>query len=207
VRAIPAAARLQQEAAKRAIKRSLPGCALILGMTHDPKQLDDGDVVDFVMSDWHTNHSEYRGQDIPRVLPDHGAQPRRPKRPTLVVWNRDPQNLYKPADNAFLDEREIPPSASDLRKRDLVRMLGKTARDHASRLHWRTDKAVKEFIEREALPAARFVASSLPTGDLPKVLASFTEVLWDEITLHRKKSKSQECDIVAKIPHSMKTTT
>jgi hypothetical protein len=131
---------------------------------------------------------------VPRLVPDHGRQPRRPKRPALVVWNRDPQNLYKPADNSFLDEREIPPSASDLRKSDIARMLANTARDHAPRLRWRTDEAVTQFIEMEALPDARFVASSLAPDEIPKVLDRFVEVLWEQIDLQRNLHKSRRRD-------------
>lgn len=143
----------------------------------------------------------------PSAVPDHGRKPRLPKRPTLVVWKRDPDHLYKPINDHFMEPSGDQFSASELRKHDIVRMLAKTAREHAPRLHWRRDDAISECIQIEILPDARFVASSLAAADVPKVLDRFVEVLWDEIDRQRKNNTSRRRDYCAKKPTLVKSIT
>lgn len=125
-----------------------------------------------------------------RPVPDHGAQPRRPRRLTWSEWRRDPLNRYRPRDDEF-ETWETQLNAGEIAQREfqIVRLLAKTARDHARRLEWRTDDAAADFIKSEALPAAVWVANSLPPDALNRVMARFLDILWEEID-RRQKTRS-----------------
>src|SRR5689334_11203855 len=88
---------------------------------------------------------DYR-DDRPRIT--HGPNPRLPKRPSFEVWRRDPHNLYRPVRVESDPDLEVDRG----REREVARLLRKTARYHASMLSWRSDDAIAEFIESEALP-------------------------------------------------------
>jgi len=129
----------------------------------------------------------------PRAIPDHGRQPRRPERPTKAVYDRDRANTYRPVNHPLVaarDDVETADSPRFSKHREVARLLTKTARNHAPRLSWRRDAAIAEVIEREVLPDARFVAAALPVDIRAKVLAKFTEVLWEEIALVRQNRRN-----------------
>jgi hypothetical protein len=130
---------------------------------------------------------------VPQAIPDHGRRPRRHKRPTDVVWKRDPNNLYRPADDYFSSTLHEEPqlSESEQRKIDTVRLLTKTARAHAPKLEWRNDDSIAEFIDTQAMPDATFIAASLPPADRVRVLEKFVEVLWDQIEIHRQNRRKK----------------
>jgi hypothetical protein len=135
---------------------------------------------------------DYRSE--PAIIPDHGRQPRL-KRPTLVVYRSDPHNgrhLYRPADDPYrmsLDEGvELDDRRFD-KEREIVRLLMKTAKYHAPRLSRRRDSLISEAMEFELLPAARLIAKPLPPDARSRVLAKFTDVIWDEIKQNRRITK------------------
>jgi hypothetical protein len=148
------------------------------------------DIVDWDTYDVPDHHPDRPSESVAHAIPDHGRQPRRHRRPTHVAWRRDPNNLYRPADDFSTLHEEPQLSESEHRKIETVRLLTKTARAHAPKLAWRTDDSISDFIETEALPDARFIAASLPPADRATVLDRFVEVLWGEIERHRRTRRT-----------------
>jgi hypothetical protein len=56
------------------------------------EQRTRADAIDFDTYAVDGDTPEILGDDLPRTIPDHGAQPRRRKRPTYRAWRRDPTN-------------------------------------------------------------------------------------------------------------------
>jgi hypothetical protein len=130
----------------------------------------------------------------PVAVPDHGPQPRRPKRPSATVYRLDPHNTYRPADDPYLASMHDDGAADDdrrfSRERDVARVLAKTARAHAPKLASRADKFIASVIDRELLPDARWIVKSLPPAGATRVLGQFLAVLRDEIGLIRKNRRN-----------------
>jgi hypothetical protein len=107
---------------------------------------------------------------VPHAIPDHGSQPRYQKRPR-ERWRGDP----------FADD-VVRHSEAEQRKRRVARMLAVTAREHAPKLAaGYRDDAIAGLIEREALPAVKFIAADLLPADRARAIGRFVSILWDEI--------------------------
>ena len=135
---------------------------------------------------------DYRSE--PSIIPDHGRQPKPPRRPTLVVHRSDPHGgryLYRASDDPYrmsLDEGVADDRRFD-KEGEIVRLLMKTAKYHAPRLSRRRDSLISEAMEYELLPAARLIAKPLPPDARSRVMAKFTDVVWDEIKQNRRITK------------------
>jgi hypothetical protein len=151
----------------------------------------DPNVIDNMLVDCGSDH-----HSAPVIVPDHGRQPRPPKRPTLVVYKSDPHNgrhLYRPVDDPYrmsLDEGAEYDDRRYSKERKIVQLLTDTARYHAPKLSRRRESMVEDTMEREGImSAARFIAGELPLDARSRVLATFTSILRDEVARHRKNRR------------------
>jgi hypothetical protein len=126
-----------------------------------------------------------RYADIPRVLPDHGRQPRRLK----VVNLRDPDGHLYRKDRGFTAEVAPLPSEAELWAAKIARMLADNAKYHAPKLAQYNSDAVARKLEAQILPDALEIAKSLPPASRDRALAKFVEVLQDEIKRHRRQMR------------------
>ena len=137
-----------------------------------------------------------RYADIPRILPDHGAQPRRPK--LVVTYTRDNAGSihhYRPRNSALFDDVERPPSEAETSASLIHRALVALAKGHAPSLAAiaRTTAEIEEIIETEVMPIARWTAKDLRPTLRDRVLREFKDLVRDllknEVAKHRHKAK------------------
>ncbi|MGF6427336.1 hypothetical protein [Bradyrhizobium elkanii] len=122
----------------------------------------------------------------PAFVPDHGAQPRRPR---LVVDNEhDPLNHYRYHDP---EPEPAAPLASIAAARRLraCRALADMIRVHAPRLaRYRAD-AIDERIDRELIPDARWILQGAMTPcEIDAALGRFIAELHVAIARHKRKT-------------------
>jgi hypothetical protein len=136
----------------------------------------------------------------PAMVPDHGAQPRLPPRPSANVYKLDPNNLRRPADDPYLestqegyDERKdeeyrLARERKIVEERRVVKWLDGAIRKHAPKLDWRRERDLEEAIE-DLMSLARSVTSWLPPKPKARVLAKFNDELRAQIALNRKNRR------------------
>ena len=122
---------------------------------------------------------------VPRAVPDHGRQPRLPKRPTLVVYKRDPHNTYRPT--SYIAPLHDASDNWRIKERQVARILADSIRQEAPRLAYYRESAIDEVIERRGIMSiARATASWLPPDGQNRVLDAFSIQLREEVARNRK---------------------
>jgi hypothetical protein len=161
----------------------------------DDQTAFDAACAEYELAAWDRREGEApRYADIPRTVPDHGAQPRRPR--LTVVYTRD--NLgsihhYRPRNTSLFDNIERPPSEAETSAWLIHRALVGMARAEARKLAAiaRTAAEIEEIIETKIMPLARWAAKDLRPTVQDRVLREFKdlvrELLKDEVAKHRIK--------------------
>jgi hypothetical protein len=160
----------------------------------------DPNVIDTFSAPDDPEAPDHYAASAPHAVPDHGAQPRLPKRPSAAIYRLDPHNRYRSADDPYLastlegydqrraDEHRLARERKIAEERKIARWLSAAARQHAPKLSWRrNDAAIGEAIEHGVMSEARAITSWLPPEGRARVLAEFRKELWDQIDLNRKK--------------------